>query len=373
MKSKKILLAIFCLIIVSLGSRCKNSGDQDIKFGAILAMSGESGIWGKNTQMGAELALDEINAKGGILGKKVSIIYEDSKGVPNEAVNGVNKLINVDKVPVIIGDVISSNILAIAPICEKNKVILLNFGVAADITNAGNYIFRNWNSSTSDARFTSSYALKKYKKFVVLYQNEPYGVSSKNAFVSALQNGNANIVYTGTFDKGQTDFKTLLNSFKGLDYEAVYIACYYQEALNILKQMKELNVQPNAVLGTSEWEESNLTDFIKNNFPNKVFYGYPMPPDPQIPIRKHFVEAYTKKYNKQPEILSDNGYDAILMLQYGVEKAGSLDSTKIADALYTLKDFQGASGLMSFDKNGDVDKPFGLRTITSSGLIWAKE
>jgi branched-chain amino acid transport system substrate-binding protein len=373
MKSNKLLLAFFCLIIVSLGSQCQNSGEQDIKFGAILTMSGESGIWGKNTQMGADLAVDEINAKGGILGKKIKIIYEDSKGVPNEAVNGVNKLINVDKVPVIIGDVTSSNILAIAPICEKNKVILLNFGVSADITNAGNYIFRNWNSSTSDAKFTSSYALKNYKKFVVLYQNEPYGVSSKDAFVSELQKGNANIVYTGTFDKGQTDFKTLLNSFKALDYDAVYIASYYQEALNILKQMKELNVQPKAVLGTSEWEESTLTDFIKNNFPDKVFYGYPMPPDPEIPIRKHFVEAYTKKYSKQPEILSDNGYDAILMLQYGIEKAGSFDPTKIADALYTLKDFQGASGLMSFDKNGDVDKPFGLRTITSSGLIWVKE
>jgi branched-chain amino acid transport system substrate-binding protein len=381
MKKIKVLISLLVIIIAFAAFIAgyylcnRKNGDQkeSIKIGAILALSGESGMWGKNTQNGAELAVEEINANGGLLGRKLEIVYEDSKGNPNDAVAGVNKLISANKVQSIIGDVTSSNILAVAPICEKNKVILLNFGVAADITKAGDYIFRNWNSSASDAKFTSSFAIKNYKKIVVLNQNDSYGQSSKDSFINELSGKAVEIVYTGAFDRGQTDFRTLLNSFKSKSYDAIYVASYYKEALNILKQIKTLNVPFKAVLGTSEWEESSLTDFAKANYPGKIFYGYPLPPDSSIPIRKHFVEAYTKKFQKQPEILSDNGYDAILMLKYGIEKAGEYDATNIKDALYTLKDFQGASGLMSFDSNGDVDKPFGLRSITAQGLIWVNQ
>ena len=377
MKKIKILIALSAIVFAFAGCNSCNQNKTEekdpIKIGAILALSGESGMWGKNTQNGAEIAVEEINAAGGILGRKVEIVYEDSKGVPNDAVAGVNKLISTNKVQCIIGDVTSSDILAIAPICEKNKVILLNFGVSADITKAGDYIFRNWNSSASDAKFTSAFATKNYKKIVVLYQNDAYGLSSKESFVTALNGKGVEIVYTGTFEREQTDFRTLLNSFKSKDYDAIYIASYYKEALNVLKQCKTLNVPFKAVLGTSEWEESTLTEFAKTNYPDKVFYGYPLPPDSTIAIRKHFVDAYIAKYQKQPEILCDNGYDAILMLKYGIEKSNSYDASKIKDALYTLKDFQGASGLMSFDSNGDVDKPFGLRNITTQGLIWVKQ
>jgi len=376
MNRLKIFISFFAILFAFAGCNSgnqKKTGDKDpIKIGAILALSGESGMWGKNTRNGAEIAINEINATGGILGRKVEIVYEDSKGIPNDAIAGVNKLISTSKVQCIIGDVTSSDILAVAPICEKNKIILLNFGVSADITKAGDYIFRNWNSSVSDAKFTSAFATKNYKKIVVLYQNDAYGLSSKESFVNGLNGKGVEIVYTGTFEREQTDFRTLLNTFKSKNYDAIYIASYYKEALNVLKQCKTLNVRFKAILGTSEWEEGALTEFVKTNFPDKVFYGYPLPPDSTIPIRKHFVDAYIVKYQKQPEILCDNGYDAILMLKYGIEKSNSYDATKIKDALYTLKNFQGASGRMSFDSNGDVDKPFGLRNITNQGLIWVR-
>jgi branched-chain amino acid transport system substrate-binding protein len=133
-----------------------------------------------------------------------------------------------------------------------------------------------------------------------------------------------------------------------------------------------LNVPLTIVLGTSEWDETALADFAKVNYPNRIFYGYPLPPDESVAIRKHFVDGYVARFGKQPAILSDNGHDAVLMLKYGIERGGAYDATKIKDALYTLKDFQGASGLMSFDHNGDVDKPFGLKTIPSAGAGWVK-
>lgn len=133
-----------------------------------------------------------------------------------------------------------------------------------------------------------------------------------------------------------------------------------------------MNVPLSLVLGTSEWDETALADFAKVNYPNRIFYGYPMPPDEAVPVRKHFVDAYVARFGRQPAILSDNGYDAVMMLKYGIDRATAYDATKIKDALYTLRDFQGASGLMSFDRNGDVDKPFGLKTITPAGAAWVK-
>jgi len=211
LRAKSIVL---CLLLVS-GCSCRRQSSDTITLGAILTLSGENAFWGKNAQNGIELAVDEFNQQGGILNKKVLVVYEDSKSLPNEAVKGVQKLISGDKVQCIVGDTMSSNILAVAPICERNKVILLNFGVAAEITNAGDYIFRNWNSSTSDAKFTSQYALHRYKKFAVLYQNDSYGVSSKEAFVSELQKGNAQIVYTGTFERAQKNCKGLISFAAG--------------------------------------------------------------------------------------------------------------------------------------------------------------
>lgn len=378
MNKKTLTIILVTLIVASLLSLIfyRNyqpipNGQDSIKIGSIIPLTGESANWGANLKNGMELAKDEINSNGGIQEKKIEVIYEDSKGDAATGTSAINKLITADRVDMIAGDTISSVILAIAPIVEQNKKPLIGFGESTAITDAGDYIFRNWNSAASDITVTSDYAINHSKKIVVLTQNDAYGQSAKKLILDKLNN-KVTIVHQEEFAKGQTDFRTILSKFKDKDYDGIYLACFYQEAMNLLKQYKELNMKSVNIYGISSWEENILIDFVKANFPNRVFYGYPLPPDGNSQIVKNFIENYTKRYGKKPEILADNGYDSIYMFKKAIELANSTDGEKVKDALYQIKDFDGASGKMSFDKNGDVDKPFGIKTIGTDGSVWVK-
>ena len=347
-----------------------NSTEGQIEIGCLIPLTGGDAFWGKNIQNGVELAREEINQDGGILGKDVAIVYEDSRSDPRTGTDAVNKLIAVHDVQCIVGDTISSVILAVAPILERNQVVLLGFGESAEITNAGDYIFRNWNSAASDAKITGQFASEQADQFVVLSQNDAFGKSAKNLFVEQLKQSGAQVVFEDQFSKDQTDFKTLLTKIRGMEYDAIYIASFHPQALLLLRQAKELNLKETLIFGVSSWEEQTFIEFAAENYPNRVFYGYPKPPDPNSEAVKHFREAYGKKYNKAPEILCDNGYDALMMLRAAITSAGKYEGESIKDALYTLGEFEGSSGTMFFDRNGDVHKPFGLKIITPEGAVW---
>jgi branched-chain amino acid transport system substrate-binding protein len=374
----KTLLALLAVIVVVAGiliwrNNRVNPPQQGLQIGCLIPLTGGDAFWGKNIQNGVELAREEINQAGGILGKQVEIIYEDSRSDPRIGTDAVNKLITADHVQCIIGDTISSVILAVAPICERQKVVLLGFGESAEITKAGDYIFRNWNSAASDAEITGEFAATKAKRFVVLNQNDAFGKSAKALFVEQLTKAGAQVVFENEFDKGQTDFKTVLSRFSSLDYDGLYAACFHPQALLLMRQYKELNMRDVPIFGVSSWEEGTFIDFAKQNFPNRIFYGYPKPPDPNSKVVRHFRQAYEKKYGKPPEILCDNGYDALMMFRETINQAGTYDGEKIKNQLYKLKDFEGSSGVMTFDSNGDVHKPFGLKIVTQNGTDWYEQ
>jgi len=368
---KANISSLILIITITIFISCSKETDT-IKIGSIIPLTGESAYWGENIKNGIELAVEEINETGGILNKQLKIIYEDTQSKPTLGTQAVSKLISIDNVQCIIGDVISSVILAVAPIVEKNKVVLLGFGESALITDAGDYIFRNWNSASSDAEITGNFASTKSKKMVVLSQNDAFGQSAKTLFVEQLKKNNVQIVLEEEYSPDQTDFRTILTKIESKEYDGVYMAGFHQAAIAFLRQYKEMNLKAGNFYGVSSWEEGTLIGLVKQNYPGKVFYGYPMPPDSTLPQVKKFVSSYINKYNRKPEILCDNGYDSVYMLKYGIETANSYNGQKIKDALYTLKNFEGASGTMSFDKNGDVHKPFGLKVITKNGAEWIK-
>ncbi len=142
-----ILLCTFAIMTLSSPSCSKKPETKEIKIGAVLPLTGSEGIWGENAKMGIEIALAEINSSGGVKGKSVRLIYEDSQSLPSNAVSALQKLISTDKVCVVIGDIASSSVLAMAPIVEKEHVVLLSPGASnPDISKSGDYIFRNWQS-----------------------------------------------------------------------------------------------------------------------------------------------------------------------------------------------------------------------------------
>ena len=369
---KKILFVLSTIVVLAgCGDKPQDKSD-DIVIGTVLSLTKESKLWGQNTLKGARLAVDEINSDGGILGRKLVIDDSgDSESNPNGAVRAVKSMLAKKQVKVIIGDVMSSNTIAIAPFAEKAQKILLNFCVAIELTHAGDYIFRNWNSAISDAQSTARVASQKAKDIVVIYQNDAYGTSLKDEFLKLVQQAGVKVVLESSFDPRSLDFTTLVTSIKSLEnYDGIYMASYYGEALSFVKHYSELKGKIVPLFGTSEWEAPEFIDYIAKNYSGEVFYGYPSPPDENDVVRKRFLESYRQMYNEEPGILTDNGYDAIFQIKEAIEIAGAYDSTLVKDALYKVKDFKGASGEMSFDANGDVNKPFGIRTITGEGVAW---
>ncbi|MCK4341608.1 MAG: ABC transporter substrate-binding protein [Phycisphaerae bacterium] len=132
---------------------------QPIKIGATLPLSGDAAVWGKNTQQGIDLALEQINASGGVLGRKLEVIYEDTQALAKEGVSAYRKLVTVHEVPAIIDDSVSSVTLAMAPMAEKDKVVILATGATAPkVSEAGDFIFRIWNSDAYEGDVAAKYA-----------------------------------------------------------------------------------------------------------------------------------------------------------------------------------------------------------------------
>jgi branched-chain amino acid transport system substrate-binding protein len=233
-KSKRILWILLGLIIILgilfifkinplTGNVTKN---EPIKIGAPLILTGKLASFGEDTRKGIDLAVQEINSHGGINGKQIEIIYEDTKGEVSTAVTSVNKLINVDEVKIIIGPIGSGELLSIAPNTEKEKIILFTPIAGSDeIANAGDFVFRNRESSGLHAKKMAAYFLgKDIHSCAVITANAANAVSYSKVFEKTYSEIGGDIVYTSKYDPEQKDFKTEIEKIKDSGAESIYIS-----------------------------------------------------------------------------------------------------------------------------------------------------
>ena len=183
------------VVLVFIAVNCRRSNNQPspaqtITIGSILPLTGDASKYGQSAQQAIDLASQEINAKGGIKGTHVTIVYEDSQGNPKGTVSALQKLITTNKVPAIIGDLLSSDTLAMSPVAERDKVVLLSpTSSAPEITKAGDYIFRNCASDTFEGSIMAGYAYDKLhtKRVAIIYINNAYGVGIRDVFKSVFR------------------------------------------------------------------------------------------------------------------------------------------------------------------------------------------
>ncbi|MBN1214816.1 MAG: ABC transporter substrate-binding protein [Candidatus Lokiarchaeota archaeon] len=326
-----------------------------MKIGAILPLTGGGAEWGITSKNALELALKKYNINSTKL--KIEILYEDSKTNSKDALNALNKLISQD-VKIIIGDIISSNVLVMAPIIEKNKMLLISPGASnPDISNAGEYIFRTWQSDALEAKIGVNYILDslKWQKIALLYLENGYGSGIAQEFKNLLKNKGIEPILTESFKVGQQNFKDILTKLRSVKPDGIYIASYPEENLLLLKQMQELRLNFN-VMGTQGFVSDKIEKIWENlTFP--IVYSIPIPPDSSAESVKGFLTDYVSNYGTKPGITADASYDAFNLVIQFVEKYG-IDTDKIKNALYNVKDYPGASGILTFNKYGDVEKPF---------------
>jgi branched-chain amino acid transport system substrate-binding protein len=360
------LLICLCLANGSCnkqGSSANASGE--ILIGHVASLTGDTATFGVSADEGIKLAMDEINAKGGILGgRKVNVLTEDDRSLGDEAKTAANKLITRDHVVAMLGEIASSRSIAMAPVCEDAKIPMLSPGSTnPKVTKGYEWVFRNCFIDPFQGTAMANFAMNAppqglgLKRFAILYpNNSDYGVGLKDYFQSAVKQRGGEIVGVEAYvEKTDTDFRAQMTKLKANNPDAIFVSGYYTEAGLIAKQARDLGITV-PLMGGDGWD-SDQTLKIGGKAIEGCYFSNHYSPDEGRPESKQFVDAYKKKYNgKTPDAMAILAYDAMLIMCDAITRAGSADPAKIRDALASTKDFPGASGVTTIDADHNARK-----------------
>lgn len=369
---KKTFLWISLLAIAAIGSyfvwnaQSKKTVQKNIKIGIIMPQTGFLSSPGQSVIKGINLFFDEFNSQNPH--NQIDLIFEDSKSDPKTGVNAINKLINVDGIKIIIGDLGSPIFLAMAPIAEQNNVVMISPGASnPKVRNAGDYIFRIYSSDEFDGKVMADYLVKNrnIKKVALLYFNNDYGVGLSKAFQKEFSQLKGNIVLTYSFDENSLDFKDLIIRLKQNNVENAYFVGSPKQDAAFLRQLKEASYKLN-IYGVLSFEDSEFLNISRNTFDSVVYTTPYFDLENKDIQMQNFKQNFINKYQTIPDLNSALGYDVANILTLAL-KNSDFKIERIKDELYKIKNFQGLTGNTCFDEKGDVLKDVMIKVVKGDG------
>ena len=364
-----LIVVLGVLFVFPSGCSKKRSEAKEIKIGAILPLTGDAAQWGVEAKRAIELSADEINSKGDIQGKRVYVIFEDSQLSPKVGTNAIHKLISQDGVKVIIGAISSSVTLAIAPIAESNKVVLITpASTSSKITDAGDYIFRTISSEIIEGGGMAEVAFERlsFKRVSVIAVNAAGTKGMADAFCSKFKALGGEILDYELIDQGSTDFRSQLTKIKGSKHDAIYVVGFPLETGYVLKQARELGIKVQ-FLSAQPAEDPEVRKIARDAANGLILTTTTLDIESASEPTRIFIELFKAKFGKEPGVFSYEAYDAFQLAVKAIRKVG-YDSERIKDYLYNVKDYKGVSGDLSFDVNGDVVKTIRVLRIENNKL-----
>jgi branched-chain amino acid transport system substrate-binding protein len=364
-KYRVYILSTITLIIVAGIFILQTNKPQEYKVGIMLPLSGPSASIGERAKNGIELAISDIKQKG----VTISPIFNDDKGESATAVSIVNKLINVDSIKVIIGTLKSDPLLAIAPIAEKNKVLVLSPTAGASaISQAGDFIFRNIETpdihGIEDSKFFKDRGIEKV---AILMANASNAQSYGNSFVNHFKELGI-ITDNISYNQDEIDFRTILIKILEKNPDGIFIGvATAKDAGIIVKQIREIGYKGTILMSVA----ADAKEFfeIAGKYSNDSYVSVPYF-NPEVEPAKSFNISYNQKYGTTADAFSANSYDAMMLVYNAIDKCGDLTKSLCTrDYLYSVKDYNGVGGLTSFDQNGDVVKPIGFKVAMNGKFI----
>lgn len=352
-------------------SAANSSGDV-IKLGWIGPLTGPTATDGTHSRDAAMLAVEQYNKAGGIDGKQIELIAEDDQGKPEEALKGVQKLINNDKVVAVVGGAYSGPTKTIAAKMQELKVpMVIAYAVHPDATKGGDYVNRVIYTGPVQGKAMADYAVNDLQKknIAVLYVDIDYGKSIYTSFKEEASKLGANVVIERPFKMGDKDFSSVLTAVKAANPDALYVVGYYNEAAAIVKQAKEAGVDAQ-LLGVDGFDSPKFLELGKSNTEGSTFTTSFYATD-EREIVKSFVEAWQAKHNEVPDMLSSQSYDAATVIMEALKKAGA-DTEKLKEAINATKDLEGTSGKITFGQNHEVIKPVIFMTVKDGKFQFVK-
>ncbi|MGZ4506508.1 MAG: ABC transporter substrate-binding protein [Blastococcus sp.] len=339
-----------------------------VNLGAVLPLTGSSASIGEDQRRGIELAVDKINKDGGVLGKKLNVIVEDSGGAANSAIDAAKKLTSVDKVSAVMGEYSSGVTVPLGQYLQQAGVVHLNVGSSSpEIANIGDKSFSVIGLDTIASKFASDQLLKRgYKKIAIVVPNNSYGQGIVKPFTDALQAGGGKVVETVLYTEGQTSYRAELERIQKSSPDAILYSAYGQDSSVINQQAFEGGMQK------TPWFGIYLTMCTSDSAPQTVESQIGMDVNYVGPDGQAYQDAYKAKYHADfSSTFSGYTYDGTMMLAKAIAKAGSEDPGKIAAALKEIgKGYAGVTGDITFDAhNQRTTQPYLVLKYTHGKVV----
>lgn len=342
------------------------SDGGSIKIGANFEMTGGQASFGNSSMKGLKLAVKEINAAGGLLGKQLELIQADNASKSEEATRAAQKLVSNDKVVALIGPVTSTNTLGAVPIAQEKKIPLIttsatNPKVTVDerTGKVNEYVFRACFIDPFQGKVAADFAskeLKITKAAIYLDSSSDYSKGLQKFFKETFTKNGGTIVAEESYQQKDTDFKAVLTRIKEKNPEFIYVPGYYEEVGKIVKQAREMGITA-PMMGGDGWDSPQLLEIAGKEALNNTFMSNHYAKDDTSEEIKKFVETFKKEYNgEEPDSLAALGYDAVKMLADAIKRANSAEPEKIKDALAKTKDLKLATGVVTLNETHDPVK-----------------
>ena len=332
--------------------------------GVVLSLTGRGAVYGERSLKGMLIAQEELNRREYFYENNINLIIEDSKSSSSDALLAFNKLISLNKVPIVLGMVLSDEVLTCAQTANKNRVVILTPGAGSiEITDAGPFIFRNRESAHIQAKTVAEACLiAKNTKIGILYSQAANGISYKNAFKKSFIDAGGSILSEVSFNEGINDFKPEIIKVFDSNPDGIYLAGLDREIGLILKQASELGYRKQFYASAGA-VSPKLIEIAGEAAEGLITVSESFDPTDEILAKSNFVNSYKSKYEKDPEWVSANSYEALMIVGKLIE-TGCITGEQFKQGLDSIN-YQSFSGKLMFDSHGDVIKESRLLIVAN--------
>jgi branched-chain amino acid transport system substrate-binding protein len=353
----RLVLPLAAAALLAAGCGPGGGGDT-IRVGEYASLTGKEATFGQSSHQGTQLAVEQLNAAGGVLGRQVELITGDTQSKAGESQTVVNKLIARDGVVAVLGEVASSRSLEAAPVAQTAKIPMISpSSTNPDVTKTGDHIFRVCFIDPFQGTVMADFAKKTLNaKRVAIFTDvkSDYSKGLARFFKERHLANGGTVVAEFDFNGGDTDFKAQLTAIKGTNPDAVFIPGYYTDVALIAIQAKELGLNV-PLFGGDGWESDKLIEIGRDAVEGHYFSTH-YHPEVGSPKSRKFVEDYTKRFGAAPDAMGALGYDSMMILADAITRAGATEPAKLRDALAATKDYDAVTGKITIDANRDASK-----------------
>lgn len=350
-------------------------GTGSIKIGHFASMTGGTANFGQSCDKGARLAVQEINAAGGVLGRPVELITEDDRSQSTEARTSALKLIQQDKVVALIGEVASSNSIAAAPVAQQARIPMVSpASTNPEVTEKGDYIFRICFIDPFQGEVMAKFGYNSLgKKSAAIFTDvkSAYSVGLAKYFKETFTQLGGTITAEEAYSQGDIEFKAQLTKIKGGNPDILFVPGYYSEAGLIARQTRELGLTA-VILGGDGWDSPMTMEVGGASVEGAYFSNHYASDDPN-PVITDFTAKFKAAHGGEtPDAMAVLGYDTLRLVVDAIGRAGSTEGPKIRDALAATKDFPGVSGSITIDPLRNAKKAAVVLKIENGALKFAE-